>query len=98
MVIVAETTIFLTYLRLVRMDHNWWWPAFFTGASYGAWIFLYGGYYFLRILHIRNIWSVILYFGYNLIISYGAAIMTGAVGFVAAEIFVKAIFASLRLD
>lgn len=98
MVIVAETTIFLTYVRLVRMDHNWWWPAFYTGASYGVWIFLYGAYYFFRILHIRNIWSVVLYFGYNLMIAYGAAIMTGAVGFVAAEMFVKTIFGSLRLD
>lgn len=98
MVIVAETCIFLTYLRLVRMDHNWWWPAYFTGASYGVWIFLYGAYYFFRILHIRNVWSIILYFGYNAMISYAAAVTTGAVGFCAAEAFVRIIFASLRLE
>ena len=98
MVIVAETAVFLTYLRLVRMDHNWWWPAFLTGGSYGVWIFLYGAYYFVRVLHIRNIWSVVLYFGYNLMIAYGASVMTGAVGFVAAELFVKTIFGSLRLE
>jgi transmembrane 9 superfamily protein 2/4 len=98
MVIVAETCIFLTYLRLVRMDHNWWWPAYFTGASYGVWIFLYGAYYFFRILTIRNVWSVILYFGYNAMISYAAAVTTGAVGFCAAEAFVKIIFNSLRLE
>lgn len=98
MVIVAETTIFLTYVRLMRMDHNWWWASFYTGASYGVWIFLYGAYYFFRILHIRNVWSVTLYFGYNFMIAYGAAIMTGAVGFIAAQWFVKTIFGSLRLD
>jgi transmembrane 9 superfamily member 2/4 len=97
-IIVAETSIFLTYVRLVRMDHNWWWPAWMVGASYGVWIFLYGIYYFVKILTIRNAWSVILYFGYNLMISYTCAIMTGAVGFVAAEIFVGVIFRSLRLD
>jgi transmembrane 9 superfamily protein 2/4 len=98
MVIVAETSIFLTYMRLVRLDHRWWWPAFGAGAGYGVWMFVYGIYYFYRFLFIRNFWAALLYFGYTFMIAATCSVLTGAVALVASHWFVQTIFASLRTD
>lgn len=94
----AETTIVMIYFQLIHLDYNWWWRSFFSSGSYGVWLFLYSVVYYATALTIRSWWSSVLYFGYMLMVSYFAFVLTGTIGFLAAWIFIKVIYGSIKID
>merc|ERR1711871_333969 len=68
-VTTAEICIVLNYFQLCCEDYSWWWRSFLTGASSGAYLFLYSIAYFYTKLEISDFTSAILYFGYMAVIS-----------------------------
>jgi transmembrane 9 superfamily member 2/4 len=98
LVTCAEATIVLIYFQLVNLDYRWWWKSYVASGSYGLWLFAYSIFYYSTALTIRSWWSSVLYYGYMLMISYFFFIMTGAVGFVAAFLFVRAIYGSIKVE
>lgn len=94
----AEATIVLVYFQLVNLDYRWWWKSFIGAGSYGLWLFAYSVFYYLTTLTIRSWWSSVLYYGYMFMISYFCFVLTGAVGFLAAFAFVRAIYGSIRVE
>jgi transmembrane 9 superfamily protein 2/4 len=98
LVTCAEATIVLVYFQLVSLDYRWWWKAFIASGSYSTWLFLYSIYYYATALTIRSWWSSVLYYGYMLMVCYFSFVITGAVGFIAAFVFVRAIYGSIKVD
>jgi len=94
----AEITIVLCYFQLCSEDYHWWWRSFFTSGSSALYMFLYSAFYFATKLDITKVVPSIMYFGYMAILSYGFFLLTGTMGFIATGLFVKAIYASVKID
>jgi len=61
-------------------------------------MFIYSAFYFSTKLDINKIVPSIMYFGYMALLSYGFFLLTGTMGFLACFLFVRAIYASVKLD
>jgi len=94
----GEVSILFCYFALCSETYRWHWPAFLTPASSGIYMFLYGSFYFFTKLHINSAVSVLLYFGYMLLLSCAFSLLTGAVGFYACNWFVRKIYSSIKVD
>lgn len=94
----VEVSITFTYMKLTTEDYNWWWSSFWASGSCGLYVFLFSFAYFVTKLSITKFVPVLLYFGYMFIISLLVTLTTGAVGFVGSFVFVRAIYASIKVD
>lgn len=94
----AEITIVLCYFQLCSEDYHWWWRAFLTSASSAVYLFAYSSFYFFTKLDITKPVSGILYFGYMFIASLGFFLLTGTIGFFACFVFVRTIYAAVKID
>jgi len=94
----AEITVVLCYFQLCSEDYHWWWRSFLTSGSSSVYMFLYAGFYFFTKLDITRTVSGIMYFGYMFILCFGFFLLTGAVGFFACFLFVRVIYASVKID
>lgn len=74
------------------------WRAYFTSGSSAAYLFLYSMFYFWTKLDITRYVPMIMYFGYMAIVSYGFFCMTGTIGFFACWLFVRQIYAAVKID
>lgn len=93
-----EITIVMCYFQLCSGDYKWWWRSFFTSGSSAFYLFVYSAVYFATRLDITNALSGLLYFGYMALISFFFFVMTGTAGFVATLLFVRQIYASVKLE
>eukprot|EP01012_Entosiphon_sulcatum_P019361 TRINITY_DN241_c0_g1_i1.p1 TRINITY_DN241_c0_g1~~TRINITY_DN241_c0_g1_i1.p1 ORF type:complete len:637 (-),score=102.60 TRINITY_DN241_c0_g1_i1:283-2193(-) len=94
----AEISIVMVYFQLCYEDYQWWWRSFFISGSSGLHLFLYAIFYFCTTLHIKNFWSSILYFSHMFCISYFFMVVTGTIGFLSTFLFVRYIYAQLKVD
>ncbi|KAK9449693.1 uncharacterized protein V1518DRAFT_437431 [Limtongia smithiae] len=98
LVTVIEISIVTTYFQLCAEDYNWWWRSFFVGAGSGVWIFVYSVWYFFAKLEMAGFVSGLLFFSYSFIGCVLYALCTGTVSFLAAALFVRKIYASVKTD
>ncbi|KAJ3056766.1 transmembrane 9 super member 2 [Rhizophlyctis rosea] len=94
----SQVAILLCYFHLCAEDYNWSWRSFLTSATSGLYVFVYSAVYYAKDLTIDNVPSAILYFGWSLVISLLFSILTGTVGYFSTLIFVRKIFASIKVD
>jgi len=95
----AEITVVMTYFQLGGEDWKWWWRAFLTSGSCGAYLFLYSVFYFFSSsMRMRHFVPILLYFSYMGLLSFLFAVMTGTVGFMATFAFVRYIYGSVKVD
>eukprot|EP00440_Ansanella_granifera_P071815 gb/GFBE01077934.1/.p1 GENE.gb/GFBE01077934.1/~~gb/GFBE01077934.1/.p1 ORF type:complete len:612 (+),score=122.16 gb/GFBE01077934.1/:1-1836(+) len=94
----AEISIALTYFQLTSEDYRWWWTAFAASGSSALYVFLYSIMYFNTRLQIRHWVSVLMYFGYMLIMSVIFMLISGAVGLMSSLHFVRGIYGSIKID
>lgn len=94
----AEIVIVMVYFQLCGENYHWWWRSLFTSGASAFYMFLYSVFYFFTKLAITNWVSIIMYFSYTTIFCLMFFIMTGAVGFYAALIFVTQIYSSVKVD
>ena len=94
----AEIAIVLCYFQLCAEDYHWWWRAFCAPAASGAYVFAYSAYYFFTALDITRAVPSVMYFAYMGLLSAAFALVTGTVGFLACHRFVRAIYASVKID
>lgn len=93
--------IFGTYLNCSwgsLQDYHWWWRSYLTSGSSAIYLMLYSSFYFYTKLDISKPVPTMLYFGYMFIVSYSFFILTGTIGFVSTFFFVRAIYASVKID
>jgi len=94
----AEITIVMCYFQLCSEDYHWWWRAFMTSASSALYLFIYSAFYFFTKLDISRPVSGVLYFGYMLLGSLAFFLCTGTIGFYACFLFVRTIYAAVKID
>jgi len=93
-----EITIVMCYFQLCSGDYRWWWRAYFTSGASALYLFLYSLLYFATKLDITNFLSGLLFFGYMSLISTFFFVLTGTIGFVSTLVFVRFIYASVKLE
>lgn len=94
----AEISIVMAYFQLCAEDYNWWWRSFLTSGSSALYLFAYSIVYFYTKLDISSPTSIILYFGYMAMASWGFFLLTGSIGFVACLTFVNKIYTAIKVD
>lgn len=94
----AEITIVLCYFQLCSEDYHWWWRSFLTSGSSALYLFVYSCFYFATKLDITKTVPAIMYFGYMTMVSLSFFFMTGTIGFMACNRFVRSIYASVKID
>ncbi|KAK9802909.1 hypothetical protein WJX73_005351 [Symbiochloris irregularis] len=94
----AEITIVLCYFQLCSEDYHWWWRSYFTSGSSAAYLFLYSLFYFYTKLDINKWVPMVMYFGYMAIVSISFFCLTGTIGFYACYMFVRKIYAAVKID
>ncbi|RKO85229.1 transmembrane 9 superfamily member 2 [Blyttiomyces helicus] len=94
----SEVAILLCYFQLCSEDYQWSWRAFTSVGFSGFYVFAYSCIYYVRKLNIGNVPSAFLYFGWSLVISVLVTCITGSVGYIACLLFVRKVFASIKVD
>ena len=64
----------------------------------GLYLFIYSLIYYFRDLSITEFSSIVLYFGYMIILSGAFALVTGTAGFISSFIFVRKIYSMIKLE
>uniref|UniRef100_A0A8C2LGC9 Transmembrane 9 superfamily member n=1 Tax=Cricetulus griseus TaxID=10029 RepID=A0A8C2LGC9_CRIGR len=77
MISCSEVTVLLCYFRLSVEDYGWWWRAFLTSSFTSTYILMYAIHYFFTKLHVIDIGSIFVYFGYTLILVLVFFLFTG---------------------
>lgn len=77
-VATATVTILFVYFLLCAEDYRWQWRSFLAGGGSALWLLLYGVYYWVSRMSLDSLASVVLYFGYLLLVSVMNFIITGA--------------------
>lgn len=98
MFVTACVVIVCTYFLLNSEDYRWRWSAFLSGASVGYYMYLYSIYYFLFKSKMYGLFQTVFYFGYTAVFSVSLGIMCGTIGYLAANCFVKKIYATIKID
>eukprot|EP00927_Polykrikos_kofoidii_P053217 TRINITY_DN4747_c0_g5_i1.p1 TRINITY_DN4747_c0_g5~~TRINITY_DN4747_c0_g5_i1.p1 ORF type:complete len:616 (-),score=50.12 TRINITY_DN4747_c0_g5_i1:384-2231(-) len=97
-VMCAETSVAVTYLQLSSENYHWWWQSFFSSGFSAVYVFLYGVHYFCKQLAIEKFVSIVLYFGYTLLMSIIFFLLTGSVGMLSSLLFCRSIYGSIKVD
>ena len=79
-------------------DYHWWWRSFFTSGSSAIYLFLYSVYYYFTRAKSAKFVAALSYVGYCVILSYTFFVLTGFVGFVSCFLFIRKIYASVKID
>lgn len=94
----AEVAILMCYFQLCSENYHWWWRAFLTAGSSGLYTFIYSILYYTSRFNQVNFASSVLYFGWSTVISLLFFLWTGFIGFTACFLFVRKIYASIKID
>jgi len=94
----SEISIVLCYFQLCGEDYNWWWRSFLTSGASAFYMFAYSVFYFFTKLEIVKFLSALLFFGYTFIMTIAFFLLTGCIGFISCLIFVRKIYASVKVD
>lgn len=97
-VAVAQIAIVMVYFQLCAEDYHWWWRSFIVSGGSAFYIFLYSIFYFFQKLQIVSFVPIVLYFGYSFLLTVTFWILTGTIGFASAYIFVRKIYAQIKID
>lgn len=93
----AEIAIVLTYFQLCAEDYRWWWRSLNIPGASGIYVFFYSLFYLATRLDMQGV-SVLLYIGYMFLVSVFFALVTGICGHYATFMFVKKIYAAVKVD
>ncbi|KAK2574027.1 Transmembrane 9 superfamily member 4 [Acropora cervicornis] len=85
-------------LFFILSDYHWWWRSFFMSGSCSIYVFFYAVFYFVTKLEIEDFVPGLLYFGYTCIMVLSFWLLTGTVGFYATYIFIRHIYAAVKID
>jgi transmembrane 9 superfamily protein 3 len=98
LIVTVCVTIVSTYFLLNAEDYRWQWVSFLSGASTAGYVYLYAIYYFYKKTKMTGFLQISFYFGYTGLFCFGLALLTGAVGFLGAQYFVRRIYKMIHVD
>jgi len=96
-IVCAEASIFYTYYNLASENYHWWWPSFWASGSSAIYVFIYSIRYFLTLETTKTV-TTMLFFGYMGLCCFAFALLTGTLGFLATLLFVRKIYATVKID
>ncbi|XP_046577899.1 transmembrane 9 superfamily member 2-like [Haliotis rubra] len=94
----SEATVLLCYFHLCAEDYHWWWRSFLTSGFTAVYFFIYCIHYYVSKLEMVGAASMILYFGYTVIIVFCFFLLTGSIGFFSCFWFVTKIYSVVKVD
>lgn len=94
----AAVSVLLCYLSLSNEDYRWHWRAFAVGGGSAAWIFAYGMVFWGYALHLPGLANKVLYLGYLALICLVDFLLFGSIGYGACYLYVRHIYAAIRID
>jgi len=97
-IVTVCVTIVSTYVLLNAEDYRWHWTSFAAGGSTALYVFLYAIYYFIAKTRMTGLMQTAFYWGYMVMFCLGLFIMTGSIGFLGTNIFVRQIYKYIKSD
>lgn len=97
-VVVAATSVALTYFHLSAENHQWWWRSALNGFSTGFFVFFYSVFYFYVRSDLDGTLQTAQFFVTCGMGSLALGLMTATVSFFASLTFVRQIYAVVKLD
>ncbi|CAF4080220.1 unnamed protein product [Rotaria sp. Silwood2] len=94
----SQISIVITYFQLCGEDYHWWWRSFIASGGSAFYVFAYSIFYFFTKLDITEAIPIMLYFGYTFLICFTFWTLTGTIGFIASYIFVRKIYAAVKIE
>lgn len=93
----ALITVLMVYSTLCSENYEWQWRSVLIGGGCSIYVFLHtlllaSGY------NITGVPSLVLYFGYSLIISILFFLCCGFIGFISSLFFVRTIYSQIKID
>lgn len=90
-------SVLMIYYLLCSENYKWQWKSMFIGGGCAIYVFLHslfliGGFSF------GNFTSLMLYFGYSLVISALVFLCCGSVGFISCFFFIRRIYSQIKID
>lgn len=98
LIVTSCVTIVCVYFLLNAEDYRWHWSAFLCGASVSYYIYLYAIYYFVFKTKMYGLFQTVFYFGYTAVFSSALGLMCGTLGYISAELFVRKIYSTVKID
>ena len=97
-IVTICVTIVSTYVLLNAEDYRWCWTSFASGGSTALYIYIYAIYYFFTKTRMSGMMQTAFYFGYMGMFSIGLFMMTGTIGFIGANVFIRRIYQYIKSD
>ncbi|KAL5102815.1 Transmembrane 9 superfamily member 3 [Taenia crassiceps] len=97
-VVTGCSTIVCTYFLLNAEDYRWQWISFFSGASTAVYVYIYSIYYFLFKTKMFGLFQTAFYFSYMAFFCFALGCMCGAIGYLSANRFVRAIYSTVKIE
>jgi hypothetical protein len=97
-VVTAFVTVSSTFFLLASEDHRWWWRAFLCGGSTAFYVVGYSVYYWFFRSTMSGFFQGSFFFLNSGLAAYALFLLLGTVGFRSSELFVKKIFAAIKID
>lgn len=96
--VTSLVVISLTYFQLAVEDWRWWWRSFLSGGMVGFFIYGYCLFYYFNHSDMTGFLQTSFYFGYMANVAYGFFLMMGFVGFFSSMLFVRYIYARVKIE
>lgn len=90
-------TVLMTYYSLCSENYKWQWKSIFIGGGCAIYVFIHS-FFLTNGEKFGGFSSIVLYTGYSAIISLLVFLCCGAVGFISSLIFVRLIYAQIKID
>lgn len=90
-------TVLMSYYTLCSENYKWHWKSFFVGGACAIYVFAHS-LFLINGEKLGGFTSMVLYTGYSVVISSVVFLCCGAVGFLSALVFVRLIYAQIKID
>ncbi|KAL7298697.1 hypothetical protein TKK_0008456 [Trichogramma kaykai] len=94
----SQISIVMVYFQLCGEDYRWWWRSFIVSGGSAVYLQAYSIFYFLTKLEITELVPTLMYFGYTALMVITFWLLTGTIGFYAAYMFIRKIYAAVKID
>mmetsp|Transcript_7202 Transcript_7202/g.18399 ORF Transcript_7202/g.18399 Transcript_7202/m.18399 type:complete len:249 (+) Transcript_7202:116-862(+) len=98
MIVSACISVVGTYFLLNAENHRWQWTAFTSSASTAVYVFLYSIHFYFYKTKMTGLYQAVFYFGYTSIFCFALSLTCGAMGYLSASAFVRAIYKNIKCD
>ncbi|EGV65656.1 hypothetical protein CANTEDRAFT_102321 [Yamadazyma tenuis ATCC 10573] len=90
-------SVLMIYYLLCSENYQWHWKSMFIGGGCAVYVLLHS-LFLVTGQNLGNFTSIVLYFGYSLVISLLVFLCCGAVGFVSCFVFIRRIYSQIKID